>query len=84
MGPPVDEFSFWDGERDVKLQGSSGDTREEALQALYVGPVRRRCHCEGEVIHVRDHDACWDVEVEGGDINKKEEGGQRGALGGSY
>ena len=43
-----------------------------------------RCHYKGEVIHIRDHDARRDAEVEGGDVDAEEEGGQRGALGGPY
>ena len=38
-GPPVDEFGFWDRERDVEFRGSTGYVQEEALQAAYVGPV---------------------------------------------
>ena len=54
------------------------------MQTSYVGPVRRRCHCEGEVIHVGDHDARWDAEMEGDDVDEEEKGRQWGAFGGPY
>ena len=72
VGPPVDEFGFRDGEGEVEFRSSPGYDQEKVLQTSYVGPVRRRCHCEGEIIHVRDHDARWDVEVEGGDVDEEE------------
>ena len=40
MGPPVDEFGFWNGEGDLKLCASSGNGREEALQTPYLGPCQ--------------------------------------------
>ena len=39
MGPPVDEFGFWDRKGDVERRGSPGDVQEKALQTSYVGPV---------------------------------------------
>ena len=39
VGPPVDEFGFWDREGDVELRGLSGYVQVEVLQTAYVGPV---------------------------------------------
>ena len=74
VGPPVDKFGFRDREGDVQHRGPPGDVQETVLQSSYVGPIRRRCHCEGEIIHIRDHDARRDAEVEGSDVDEEEKG----------
>ena len=74
VSPPVDEFGFCDGEGDVELSGPPGEIKEQVLQASYVGSVRWRCHCEGEVIHVRDNDARGDAEMKRGDVYHEEKG----------
>ena len=84
MGPPVDEFGLRDRKGDVERRGSPGDFQEKPLEASYVGPVSRRCHREGKIIHVRDHDARWDAEMKGGNVDEEKKGRQRGALRGSY
>ena len=39
VGPPVDQFGFWDRERDVELRSFPRYVKEKVLQTAYVGPV---------------------------------------------
>ena len=82
--PLVEGLGLRDQERNIKYRGPPGDVQEQVLETSYVESVRRRCHCEGEVIDIRDHDARWDAEVEAGDVDEEEKGEQPGALGGPY
>ena len=52
VGPRVDELGLRDRERNVKVGGPLGEVQEQVLERSYVGSVRRRRHCDGEVIHV--------------------------------
>jgi len=41
-------------------------------------------YCKGEVVHIQDHQAPRDPELQWCHVEQKEERGDRGALGGAY
>ena len=69
--PPVAELCFRGREFDFQAFGPFGKCAEEGLEAAYVGTVRVRGVCEGEVVHVGDHDFSGDRRVEGGEVYEK-------------
>ena len=54
------------------------------LKELNVPPVGGGCHYDHEVINVGENQSPGDGGVERGDINNKQEGEDRGALGGTH
>ena len=81
---PVDKLGFWDRE------GQSFRSRDAApgpimtLEELDVPSVRGGRHCDHDVVNVAENQALGDVVMERGDVNNKQEGGDRGALRGTH
>ena len=48
---------------------------EELLEPANVATVRERGYCEGEVVHVRDHQSPGDPEMQWSHVEKKKERG---------
>ena len=76
----MDQFCFEDREGYAYSLASRGYGGEEFLKAAYVAPIRRGGHRDREVVNLGDHKAHRYTHVEGGDGEKKEEGGRWGTL----
>ena len=79
----MDKFRFWDREGHAHAPASCGYDGKRFLQAACVAPIGGGGHCDREVVDVGDHEAFGDRCVEWGDVEKEEEGGDRGPLGGA-
>jgi len=62
-GSPVHQLHLWDGERDTKAGCPGFELQEELLQVADIATVREGRDCEGEIVHVRDHQTLRDPEV---------------------
>jgi len=56
---------------------------EEFLDPADVATVREGGYCKAEVVHIRDHKTPRDPEMQRRHVEKKEERGDRSALGGA-
>jgi len=78
----VYEFCLEDGKGYAKTYCPGLDRPEQFLQSADVPSVEEGGGSQGEVVHVGKHQPYRDPEVEGRNINKEEQRGDRGALGG--
>jgi len=79
-GPPVDQFSFWNGEGDVDWRGLPLERREGLPKEVNVCSVGGRGHCDSKVVDVEDDKRPGDFQVKGGDVYDEPEGGDGRAL----
>jgi len=77
------QFSFRDRKGDAQAGRLPFKLVEEILEPSDVATIGEGSHCEGEVGHIRDHQTPRDPEVQWRNVEKKEERGDWGALGGS-
>ena len=82
-GPPVYQFSLCDRKRDAQAGRLLFQPVEEILEPSDVATVGEGSYCEGEVVHVRDHQTPRDPEMQWRHVEEKEERGDRRPLGGS-
>jgi len=54
-GPPVDQFTFWNGEGDVDRRGLSHERGEGLLKEANVVSLGGRGHCDTKVVNVGDN-----------------------------
>jgi len=77
---PVDEFCFRDGETHAQHGPLGLPHRVPPLQELDITPIGRRGNRQTEVVDIGKREALGDLEVESGNINNKQQWGDRGAL----
>jgi len=75
----VNDFRFWDGERDSQAHTRCGDVRQDSLQVADVAPVHIRGKTDGEIVDIAELNARPPGYrgVLGGHIEKDQEGGDR-------
>ena len=52
---PVDQFGFWNGERDIDWGGLSLERQEGLLNEVNIGPVGRRGNSDSKIVDVGDN-----------------------------
>ena len=81
---PVDELSLGDREGKAFWDRNAAEGAVVTLKELNVPPVGGGRHCDHEIINVGENQSPGDGGVERRNINNKQEGGDRGALGGTH
>jgi len=77
------QFGFPDRKGDAGAGRLSFKSTEEVLEPSDVATIGEGSYCEGEVVHIRDHQAPRDPEMQWGNVEMAEKWGDRRALGGS-
>jgi len=54
------------------------------MEPADVAAIGEGCYCEGEVVHIQDHQTPRDTEVQRRNVEEKEERGDRRPLGRTY
>jgi len=71
-GPPVDQFSFWDGERNVNWGGLPVQPGERFLKEADIRSVGGRGHSVRKVVNIGDGECSARFQRKGGDVYDEE------------
>jgi len=76
-GPPVYQLRFCDRKGDAQAGRLSFKLLEEFLEPADVATVGEGGYCEGEVVHIRDHQTPRDPEMQWSHVEEEKERGDR-------
>jgi len=83
-GTLVDELCLGIREVNMSRMGNCSQTAEHTLWGPGVRAVRVGRSSDGEIVHEGENQAMGNGDMEGRDVNNKNQGGDRGTLGGAH